>query len=72
MNKPLFFVKGLVPYIPVVSHSRNINMIKWTDRIEYDIPLYGELLKGKPIIKVDKYNLTITYLLDGYKSDTIE
>ncbi len=60
MLKPLILVRGL-NVLPLLSHTRNILFIHWSDMMEYKIPMYGEKPKGKPEIEVKDNEIIITF-----------
>lgn len=59
MLKPLVLVRGL-NILPLVSHSRNCQVITWKDKIEYSLPVY-EPIKGKPKIIIKNGNICVIF-----------
>ena len=64
-------VRGL-NILPLISHNRNINVIKWIDKTEFIIPLHNDDLNGKIDVQYDKDNLIIAFNKDGHKPNTDE
>ena len=61
MCKPLIFIRGL-NILPLLSHTRNVDMIRWADKTEFIIPLYNEKLIGKPVIVIKDNNMVIEFI----------
>lgn len=66
MLKPLILVRHL-NVLPTLTHNRNINVIEWSNRLEYHVPLMGEVLKYKPEIVIENNILKLIYIKDGCK-----
>ena len=49
---------------PLLTHTRNIIMNQYEKKIEYIIPLYGELMNNKILytVKIEDGNLKIVYI----------
>lgn len=49
---------------PLLTHTRNIIMNQYEKKIEYIIPLYGELINNKILytVKIEDSNLKIVYI----------
>lgn len=53
---------------PLSSQVRDCLLFRYADRVEIKIPLYGDEVRDKPIVVIDKSVLTITYnKIDGPK-----
>ena len=50
--------------LPLLTHTRNIIMNQYDKKIEYIIPLYGEVIKDKILytVKIENNNLKIVYI----------
>ena len=49
---------------PLLTHTRNIIINQYENKIEYIIPLYGELMNNKILytVKIEDGNLKIVYI----------
>lgn len=68
MFKPLILVRHL-NVLPNLTHNRNINVIEWSNRLEYHIPLISEVLKHKPEIIIENNILKLIYNKDGFRNN---
>jgi len=57
-------LKRLLSKFPILTHTRNIIMNQYDKKIEYIIPLYGEVIKDKILytVKIENNNLKIVYI----------
>lgn len=70
MCKPLIFIRGL-NIIPLLSHTRNVEMIRWADKTEFIIPLFEEKLIGKPVIVVKDKLLVVEFIQDNTPAEDL-
>ena len=59
-DKLIFYIKGLYHTVPVSSHTRQCSVIKYPERIHFNIPLYEKINK-KPVVIVLKDSIEIIF-----------
>lgn len=60
--------KGLFDLLPLISHTRDCWVAKYTDYTEIKIPLQGEKVNTKPVVIYDKDYIKIIFKeVDGFK-----
>lgn len=62
--KPLIFIRGL-NILPLLAHNRSIEVVRWSDKTEFIIPLINEKLVGKPVVVVKDNLLVVEFIQEN-------
>jgi hypothetical protein len=65
MRKHLIcYVKGLYSTLPIMTHVRDCSVVKYPERIHFNIPLHETLVNKKPVVVVKDGSIEIIFSTD--------